>query len=200
MTQEKQEFDFGGCIAVVMENGAFALGMLLMFSKTVDLMSAFAPKSILGYVGIESWYGLAVGVLIEGALFVMKLLLPRPKNVFDWAWNVVVVLVPFAISALAQVFDSFVVRETLAQQPQEIQVFVTWFVPSIPTIIMALFIGKAIFSSIPAEITPKGMPHNKRDTGNGGLMGFLQRTFTPKSGPAADPTSASIKNQNPPKD
>jgi len=169
------------------------LGMLLMFGKTVDLMSAFAPRSILGYVGIESWYGFAVGVLVEGALFVMKLLLPRPKNVMDWLWNVVVILVPFGISALAQPFDSFLVRDTLSQQPEEIQIFFNWAVPSVPTVIMALFIGKAIFSSIPAELMPKGLPvSTTRDTG----MGFprFANLFKKQKSAGPDPTAASIKS------
>ena len=169
--QNNQNFDysawFQNLLAGLIENGAFLLGMALMFSKTVDLMTAFAPSTILGYEGVEVWYGVAVGVLIEGALFVMKLLLPRPKNVLDWLWNVVVILVPFALSGFAQVFDSFVVRDTLSQQPDSIRVLVAWFVPSIPTIIMALFIGKAIFASMPAEIAPRGMPRVQAGQGGG---------------------------------
>lgn len=165
----EQNFDFGACMGYAVENLVFLLGMALMFAKTVDLMSAFAPKQIFGYAGVEGWYGLAVGCLIEGALLVMKLLLPRAKNVIDWMWNVVVVVLPFLISALCQVFDSFQVRETLAQQPPEIQVFFNWFVPSVPTIIMALMIGKSIFTSMPDNMMPKGMKNARQA---GGQMGF----------------------------
>ncbi len=146
------DFDLAGSLAWVVENLTFALGMALMFSKTVDLMAAFAPATIFGYSGVALFYGLAVGVLIEGALFVMKLTLPRAKNVVDWLWTVVVIVTPFLISALAQVFDSFRVGDALKEQPQEIQTFISWFVPSIPTIIMALLLGKSIFSSIPKEL------------------------------------------------
>ena len=192
-TPTADNFDFSGCVATIVENGVFLLGMLLMFSKTVDLMSAFAPSSIMGYKGVETYYGLACGILIEGSLFVMKLLLSRSKNPFDWIWNIVVVIVPFIISALAQVFDSFLIRETMQSQPQEIQIFVNWFVPSIPTIIMALMIGKSIFANIPAGIGPKGMPTVSRlNTGKWNPLGFL-RVRTQK--PEVNPTSASIKEQ-----
>jgi len=201
VSPEQEQFDFGGCVGYIVENGVFLLGMLIMFSKTVDLMSAFAPASIMGYKGIESYYGLACGLLVEGALFVMKLLLPRSKNVFDWLWNAIVVIAPFIISALAQVFDSFLVRETLSSQPAEVQLFVTWFVPSIPTVIMALMIGKAIVSSIPKEIMPKGVPVIRGNAGKAG-MGFNLGEQTEKirrwwkrvaSVPVENPTPASIK-------
>jgi len=150
----QQGIDMIGCAAWVVENGTFALGMALMFSKTVDLMIAFAPGTIFGFSGLEVFYGVGVGVLIEGALFVMKLTLPRAKNTVDWLWNVVVVVAPFLISALAQIFDSLQVKNSIIDQPAWVQVFVTWFVPSIPSVIMALLIGKSIFSSIPQEIMP----------------------------------------------
>jgi hypothetical protein len=152
----KQKIDYGAGCTWLVENGAFALGMLLMFSKTVDLMTAFAPKTIFSYTGVGLFYGLACGFLIEGALLVMKLSLPRAKNPADWAWNVLVVIAPFLISAAAQIIDSFYVRDTLAQQPPEVQLFISYFVPSIPTLIMALFIGKSVFASIPEDLLPNG--------------------------------------------
>ena len=132
--------------------------MVLLFSRTVDLLTAFAPATLFGYAGMETFYGLAVGLLVEGALFAMKLTLGRAKNPIDWIWNVVVIIAPFLVSALAQVFDSFNVRNTMIQQPEYIQVFVQWFIPSIPTVIIGLLIGKSIFATMPASIMPKGMP------------------------------------------
>lgn len=155
MSEKENDVDFGGCVGWVVENVVFMLGMFLMFAKTVDLMSAFAPSSFMGYTGVEYWYGFAVGCMVEGALIVMKFLVGRPKNVIEWVWNVILLVVPFAISALAQVFDSFMVRDVIGKQPESIQQFVAWFVPSIPTIIVLLFVGKAIFASIPPEIAGK---------------------------------------------
>ena len=152
--------DLGGCAMWAIENGTFFLGMVLMFSKTVDLMVAFAPATIFGFSGLEVFYGMGVGLLVEGAAFVMKLTLPRAKNTMDWLWNVFVVALPFIISALAQIFDSFQVRSTMQAQPAWIQIFISWFVPSIPSVIIGALIGKAIFSSMPKELMPK--PQSKQ--------------------------------------
>jgi len=150
--EDNNDFDFGALVTWVVENGVFALGAILMFTKTVDLMSAFAPSNFMGYTDIGNIYGMAVGVMIEGAFIAMKFQLGRPRNVLEWIWNVILIIAPFSISALAQVFDSFILRDTLSTQPQEVQLFVTWFVPSIPTVIVSLFIGKAIFGSIPPQM------------------------------------------------
>lgn len=159
---EKIEYNFASCLGSVVENLTFVLGMGLMFSKTVDLLTAFAPTSFMGYVGVEGYYGLACGLLVEGALVVMKFLLPYSKNPAQWLWNAALILTPFLISALAQPIDSMIVRQTIVDQPQEIQLFVTWFVPSIPTLIIGMFIGKSILDSMPEEFLPKGMPVWKR--------------------------------------
>jgi hypothetical protein len=151
--QQEPQFDIRGCVSFVVENVVFFLGMVLMFTRTSDLMTAFAPATLFGYTGVETAYGFAVACLVEGALFVMKLTLSRAKNVVDWLWNVVVVIAPFLISALAQIIDSFQVKQTLTQQPPSIQLFVAYFVPSVPSLIVVLLIGKSIFSTMPAELS-----------------------------------------------
>lgn len=190
--------EWAGCVAWVVENGVFAIGMFLMFSKTVDLMTAFAPRTIFGYTGVEVYYGMLVGVLVEGALFAMKLVLSRSKNPIDWVWNVLVVVLPFIISGLAQVIDSMSIRDTLRDQPQSFQLFVNWFVPSIPTLIIGLLIGKSIAGTIPAELMPGNLLaslRKKNDTA-GPSFGLLRRVLpgrrsvvsTPASQPAASIT------------
>src|SRR5574340_569796 len=199
MTDETKQIDYGGCIATLIENGAFLLGAFLMFSKTVDLMSAFSPRTFLGYTDIEGIYGLAVGAMIEGMLVALKFGLGKPRNMVEWGWNILLIVAPFVISALAQVFDSFMIRETLHEQPQEVQVFVTWFVPSIPTLIVGLFVGKAILASIPAELAGRykvasiAKTVTTTDTGKpaGFLGGWRDRFSKPKEAPTPDPTLAS---------
>ena len=206
---QQSKTDYSACLVWIVENLTFALGMFLMFSKTVDLMTAFAPSTLFGYPGLETVYGLAVGILIEGALFIMKLTLPRAKNVIDWLWNVLVVVAPFIVSALAQVFDSFQVRDTLATQPLWIQTFVTWFVPSIPTIIMALLIGKSIFASMPSEIMPTMVPASeprasvqKPAGGRSPFRGrfvFKMPGWLRKEKPPANPTPAATEKPRTPR-
>jgi len=156
MKQENTStFDFGGCAQWIVENGVFVLGMFLMFARTVDIATAFAPNEFMGYENVEQWYGLAVGIMVEGALLVMKFTIGRPQNLFEWLWNVVLIIFPFAISALAQVFDSQMIRDTMSTQPETTQQFIAVFIPSIPTVIIGLFIGKAILHSIPPELAGK---------------------------------------------
>ena len=148
----QNKINLGSGCAFLVENGVFVLGMVLMFSKTVDLMSIFAPAQFMGYEDVAAWYGFAVGVMIEGALVVMKFTIGTPKNLIEWLWTILLLIVTFSISAFAQVFDSFIIMDTLQEQPEEIQAILSWFVPSIPTLIVALFIGKSIFRSIPSEL------------------------------------------------
>lgn len=148
MTKQNDIFDFGSII----ENGVFILGLVLMFSKTVDLLSAFAPSKFLGYEGNEAIYGFAVGLMVEGVVIAVKLTLGNSRNPRAWLWNVITMLVPFVISGFAQVFDSMVVRDTIGQQPAEIQYLITWGVPSIPTIIVALLIIKRIVETRPDSL------------------------------------------------
>lgn len=210
MNEQKEPMDYGGCFAQIVENGVFLLGAVLMFSKTVDLMSAFAPRSFMGYVGVESFYGLAVGLMVEGMLVALKISLGKPKNVLEWGWNIMLIVAPFIISAFAQVFDSFIVRETLDKQPAEVQWLVTWGVPSIPTLIVGLFVGKSILASIPEDMfrrMPKAVRPvsevtvSRSNTGMSirdrvsGLFGNRRVIVTPQEEPVSVPPPASIEKK-----
>jgi len=149
MAENKQGFNLGGCVVWAVSNFAFVLGLILMFSRTVDLIKPFAPQEFMGFTGVADWYAFAVGVMIEGTLVAMKFALGSPKNAVEWISNVVLILVPFGISAAAQVIDGFVISETLSAQTPNFQLFVAWFVPSIPTIIVAVLLVQSVMSSAP---------------------------------------------------
>lgn len=152
MTNTEDDFDFGALVTWFIENGVFVIGAFVLFAKTSDLMTKFAPSEFMGYTDIASIYGFVVACMVEGAFVGMKLALGRPRNVLAWVSNVILIIAPFGVSALAQVFDSFITQDTLAQQTPEIQFFATWFIPSIPTLIVALFLGKAILESMPPQL------------------------------------------------
>ena len=153
MSEETQDdFDFGALVTWFIENGVFVIGAFVLFAKTSDLMTKFAPSEFMGYTDIASLYGFVVACMVEGAFVGMKLALGRPRNVLAWVSNVILIIAPFGVSALAQVFDSFITQDTLAQQTPEIQFFATWFIPSIPTLIVALFLGKAILESMASGV------------------------------------------------
>ena len=144
------DFSFLGKVGgSVLENAAFILGAFLLFSRTSDLMTAFAPASFLGYTGIEAVYGMLSALMVEGLLFSIKFSIGRSRNSIAWVWNIILLAVTFGISALAQSIDSFVVRETLTSQPAEIQWAISWGVPLIPAIVVGVLMVKSVFDSIP---------------------------------------------------
>lgn len=183
---KRMDLNFGG----VIENGVFILGLILMYSKTVDLLSAFAPSKFLGYAGNEAIYGACVGLMVEGVVIAVKLTLDRSKTASAWLWGVITMLVPFAISGLAQVFDSFVVRETLAQQPAEIQFLVNWGVPSVPTVIAGLLIIKRIIETRPVEDEPAPKPTFAKVSTNGHDREAAKQTL-------ANPTQPALTTREP---
>lgn len=131
--------------------GAFILGAILMFSKTSDLMTNFAPSSFMGYEGNSAIYGMGVALMVEGLMVAMKFkaMFERAKGMIEWAWDIILTLVPFGISAAAQSIDSFIIKDTLASQPSEIQLLVTWGVPAIPAVVIGLILVRGFIESAP---------------------------------------------------
>ena len=145
------------CVEII-SFGVFILGTLVLFAKTSDLMTNFAPSEFMGYVQVEGIYGLAVALMVEGLMVAMKIkmMFQRSKNIIEWAWDTVLTFVPFVVSALAQSIDSMVIKETLDSQPSEIQLFVTWGVPAIPAFIIFLILVRGVIDSAPPGLFDTG--------------------------------------------
>jgi hypothetical protein len=146
-----------GCIGWILEWAVFVLGAVLMFAKTSELLSAFAPKEWLGYVGIESIYGAVSALMVEGLFVAIKItndpvLNGRNNSISQWFTNAFIMLFPFAISVFAQPIDAFVISGSLANQPPELQVLVSWGVPMIPGLIVGMLLFKSLISSLPDGI------------------------------------------------
>lgn len=193
MNEQKSQSGIG-CFEIVLF-GVFILGTLLMFSKTADLMAAFAPASIGGYTGMETMYGIAVALLVDGLVAAMKfkvLFMGKAKSTIAWGWDIVLTLFPFVISSFAQVFDSFMVRETLQSQPATIQFLANWGIPLIPALIV---LGILLYGFI--ESAPEGMFSGVHEPSRG--LGFKLPNFQmPKirnRGKADSPTTASIEKE-----
>lgn len=140
------------CFSLIMM-AVFGLGLFLTFSKTADLMAGFAPQSFLGYTGIESIYGVCAALLVDGTIALMKLKSlfgGRARNAIEWVWDMILTVFPFLISGFAQVFDSFMVRQTLSSQPPEIQLIANWGIPLIPIAIVGGFLVYGFIQSAPA--------------------------------------------------
>lgn len=184
-----------GCFQIVLF-GVFILGTLLMFSKTADLMAAFAPSSIGGYTGLEVVYGVAVALLVDGLVAAMKLkilFMGKAQSAIAWGWDIILTLFPFVISSFAQVFDSFLVRDTLQSQPETIQFLAAWGIPLVPALIV---LGILIYGFI--ESAPDGLFQGVQG-GPGGGLGFklpkISMPKFPRKTESPSPTSASIEKK-----
>lgn len=134
------------------ENLVFFIAAVVLFFKTAELLSLFAPKSIFGYEGLQSLYGVICALLVEGLLAATKWSLDKSDNPMAWAYKIVLLVVTFLISASAQVVDGFMIRDTLSTQPPVIQMLIQWGVPLVPSLILALAAGKAVFENVPPSV------------------------------------------------
>jgi len=141
------------------ETGIKFLGALLLFAKTTELMTAFAPKQILGYTGIEVFYGMACAIMVEGLFVTMSFQIKKSPNPQAWTWNLALIAIPFVISALAQPIDSFVMEKTITEQPAPIQFLVSWGVPMVPALIMGLVLVKNVLESVEDKPQQKQTPN-----------------------------------------
>jgi hypothetical protein len=137
---------------MLVENLVFFVAAVVLFFKTSELLAIFAPKTILGYDNLGGVYGMVCALLVEGLLAVTKWSLDKKDNSMAWAYKVGLLVVTFLISAIAQVVDGFMIRDTLTQQPPAIQMLIQWGVPLVPSLILALAAGKAVFENIPPSV------------------------------------------------
>jgi hypothetical protein len=180
---------------MVIENLVFFVAAVVLFFKTSELLAIFAPQTILGYTTLGTVYGMVCALLVEGLLAVTKWSLDKKDNSMAWAYKVGLLIVTFLISAIAQVVDGLMIRDTLSQQPPIIQGLVIWGVPLVPSLILALAAGKAVFENIPpsvlADMAQKmainnAMPKNVFSATTG--MAVLQRENAEDMAVATSPT------------
>jgi hypothetical protein len=168
---------------LTIENGILLLGSILLFAKTTELMTAFAPKQIFGYTGIEVFYGMACAIMVEGLFVTMKFQISRSTNPYSWGWNLILIVIPFVISALAQAIDSFMIQKTLAGQPPAVQFLVAWGVPMVPALIVGLVLVRSVLESVPDEPkTPNAgqkTPNAQKQIPNADKRPWIKRLVSP---------------------
>jgi hypothetical protein len=120
---------------------ALLVSASVLYFKTAQVMTAFAPSVVFGYTGLEVLFGNINALLVEGIVLALHFIPSMQKNesAMFFTWFL------FTISALCQVIDGFLMQNTLAQQPASIQFIVSWGIPLIPTIIFLglLLIGQS---------------------------------------------------------
>lgn len=159
------EYGGRGCIQLL-TLAAFVWGALMMYPKTVDLLANFAPNEFLGYTEMAGWWAMGSALLIEGVMVILKvkMWIYPSRNLVEWIWDGILTIAPFAMSALAQVFDGMLVRNTLTSQPVEIQMAVDWGVPLLPSLVIGLMIIYAMIES-----APRGLFGGMQQSGGGGF-------------------------------
>ena len=142
-----------GCIQLL-SLVAFIWGAMMMFPKTVDLLTNFSPNEFMGYTDMAGWWAMGSALLIEGVMVIMKIKtwVSPSRNLVEWLWDIILSVSPFILSTFAQIFDGMLVRDTLSEQPAEIQLLVTWLVPGLPSIMIVLLIAFALVESAPAGL------------------------------------------------
>lgn len=168
MTQEERtRAQARGCIQLG-DLAIFAFGAFIMFAKTANLLGKFAPDDWFGFASSD--YGFAAAILIEGYLVFRKIkawLLP-PTNFVEWAADLITTLIPFVLSAAAQVIDGYVTTGIIVNMPEETKMMITAIVSILITIPILLDILKTAIDNAPVGI----FDNIKSDNGNI-LQGFL---------------------------
>ena len=111
----------------------------ILFFRTADILSYFSPQilnDILGF-DVSLIYGIVCAALVEGLALAIHF--NRRASLSGTAKTVKWVLL--SISGACQVFDGFVVTNTLAQQSDTMKAAFSYGVPLIPLAIMVMVFG-----------------------------------------------------------
>ena len=111
----------------------------ILFFRTADILSYFSPQILSDILGfdVSLIYGIVCAALVEGLALAIHF--NRRSTLSGTAQTVKWVLL--CISGACQVFDGFVVTNTLAQQSDTMKAAFSYGVPLIPLAIMVMVFG-----------------------------------------------------------
>jgi hypothetical protein len=172
----------------------FIYGAFIMFGKTANLFGKFAPDDWFGMS--PEMYGIAAAVLIEGYLVMQKVkawILP-PRNFLQWATGLIVTIIPFALSLVAQVIDSWFTTGLIQAMSQDEKMFytnITAALVGIPLLLAIIQMG--------IDTAPVGMFDNIKSQRGDMLSwatGWFRRNGS-KEASTDEPTDNGQNNQTP---
>lgn len=117
-------------------NIAVIVGAGILFFRTADILAYFSPAILNDIIGSDMsfLYGLVTAAMVEGvalALHFNKRAAKSPEA--QWVkWGLL------AISGACQVFDGYVITDTLAQQTDTIKLVFQFGVPLVPLLIVVM--------------------------------------------------------------
>lgn len=153
------------------------IAAIITFAKTADVFSYFAPESLSNIVGfdISYIYGLVTALLVEGVMLALHFNRRahgyKPAELAKWSL--------LAISFLCQVFDGFIVTNTLANQSNELKFIFQYGVPGLPILIMLMIFAIGHLPEDGEQVTRLGWKHrlpNFRRLWNGEEGGNVSET------------------------
>lgn len=123
-------------------SAAVVILSLLLFARTADVLSYFAPTILNMMVGADvSWlYGGVTAFFVEGVAlafhFDNRAQRHVPAQIVKW--------VLLAVSGLCQVFDGNIITDTMSQMSEPMKFAFQWGVPLLPLFVVVLlfFVGK----------------------------------------------------------
>lgn len=115
---------------------------VLLYFKTAEVLSYFAPQNISAFAGMDvAWlYGMITAFFVEGVAIAFHFhpgaRRHTPAKIVMW--------VLLVISGLCQIFDGKMVTDAIASMPVQQQVFFNYGVPLLPwfIIVMLFFVGQ----------------------------------------------------------
>ncbi len=133
------------------------IAALICFIKTADVFAYFAPAVLSQILGFDVSYlfGVITATLVEGVM--LRLHFNRrahgytPAEIAKWLL--------MAISLLCQVFDGFIVTNTLAQQSDEMKFLFQYGVPALPILLIVLNFAIGKLPDTGEQVTHVGLKH-----------------------------------------
>ena len=109
---------------------------ILLFFRTADVLSYFSPTILNDIFGfdVSLIYGIVCALAVEGVALALhfnrRAIAYTPAIVVKWAL--------LSISAICQVFDGFVITNTLANQTDTMKAIFSYGVPLIPMFVLVM--------------------------------------------------------------
>lgn len=129
---------------------AVVLAAAILYVKTAEVLSYFAPETLNAIIGfdVSAIYGAVCAIIVEGGAlylhFNKRAKMSASAQFTKWAF--------LAISGACQVFDGFIVTDTLSRQSGTVRFVFQYGVPLIPLIVVIMIFG---VGNLPEEHTQR---------------------------------------------
>jgi hypothetical protein len=137
------------------------IAALVLFPKTADLLSYFAPSNMAYILGMDvSWlYGMVSASLVEGALLALHF---NPRARIHTPAKIVMWLL-VGMSGAAQILDGFIATGNEANMSEPLKFALQFGVPLVPLIVLIMIVAVGDFPDIGNTAPRVGLKHRLPD-------------------------------------